>query len=419
VVDRWDVERAVLYSQIPPLARLIVLALAIKSDNKTAVVPAEHTPSLTTLSAMTGISRGSLAEWLTALEAAGWVSRSKPVKRGSKTERTSYALGLGTNDVVLRDRSLRAPRPRKSIELAPEVDASSPRGGRDEPVAVVRLADLSAPASSPPGGPLLVRVADPSSPRRGHALTTHLPTEGGTTKNHHGARGAETIPNTPSVSAPRWAADNRKSTDAPKTAHASDALFPKPRRLNVDRLMEVHQMIHFWLEANGYRGFDESNLREIHTQLRAAHGTKLTTQYLRGILGNSGLAAFAEPIRERRHEKVAAMVRELQSAMPQCIHGTPAGNLPHPTTGDLLCLACRKGLPAAEPEDATNPAVQAILHAYRSSRGNDIRIKELIDITQQIEAFLAEGAKPEDLADLARKAGADRISLIQAAGVAA
>jgi hypothetical protein len=97
----------------------------------------------------------------------------------------------------------------------------------------------------------------------------------------------------------------------------------------------------------------------------------------------------------------------------------PAGDQPHPTTGILLCAHCRLGIPSEAAEDATNPDVQAAITAYRSRRGNDIYFAELLSITQQIEAFLAEGATPSQVVALSVVAGEQRISLIQAAGVAA
>ncbi len=109
----------------------------------------------------------------------------------------------------------------------------------------------------------------------------------------------------------------------------------------------------------------------------------------------------------------------MQATLPQCAHGTPAGEHPHPTTGILLCAQCRRGIPAQRTEDATNPDVQTAIDAYRRHRGNDIYFPELLNITQQIEAFLAEGASPHQVTALAEVAGEQRISLVQAAGVVA
>jgi hypothetical protein len=42
VPTRWEVEKAVLWSDLEPPARLIVLALLTKADNDTAAVPKER-----------------------------------------------------------------------------------------------------------------------------------------------------------------------------------------------------------------------------------------------------------------------------------------------------------------------------------------------------------------------------------------
>lgn len=412
--SRWDIERAILYSKVPSTARLIVLVLAIKSDNDSAIIPAEHTPSLTTISEMTGVSRGSLTEWLIALESAGWVKRSKPAKRGSKTERTTYALAVGSDDVVLRDRSKRIPKPRKGAEEVP----SSPRGGREESALLVREADAAEPASSPHGGHLLVRMADPSSPRGGHALTTPLPTGEGTTKNHQPAPSAGEVVNSSTRSAPKWSTDNEKPT-TPTVLHGKIvALFPKPKPAAVGTWMEIHQIIYRWLRANGYESLGLDEVKQIHTGLIAAHPGK-ALRYLISVVSNGGCAPYAQAIRVTRNEKIAEVVREMQAILPQCPHGSPAGEHPHPTTGRLLCVQCHRGIPAQQVDDATAPEVQAALDAYRAARGNDIFFAELLSTTQQIEAFLAEGATPEQVAGLAALAGEQRISLIKAAGVAA
>ena len=48
-VTRWEVERAVLASDLPPPAWHLMLTIAVYVDWKTATTPREHTPSLTVL----------------------------------------------------------------------------------------------------------------------------------------------------------------------------------------------------------------------------------------------------------------------------------------------------------------------------------------------------------------------------------
>jgi hypothetical protein len=38
-VDRWEVERAIRTSELPPLARLVALSLLTRADAATAIVP--------------------------------------------------------------------------------------------------------------------------------------------------------------------------------------------------------------------------------------------------------------------------------------------------------------------------------------------------------------------------------------------
>lgn len=445
---RWEIERAVTHSKIPALARLVVLVLAMKSDNDTAIVRPEFTPALSTLAEMTGLARGSLAEWLHALDESGWVRRDRHAGKGSKTKRTGYALAIGTDSVVLRDRKLRVPREKKAeIESASapelrcakvrEADTSeipeSPRGGHLK----VREADYSEGSQSPRGGQLIVREADSNSPRGGHALTTPLPTGEGTTKNHHPA--CETNPgtepaeqptppamgnpipeapiNAPAIPGPRWAEGARKPTTPVAVHGRTAALFPKPRVAAVETWMEIHQVIHRWLEANGYASFGLDEVQQIHKSLIAAHPGK-GSRYLIAVIGNDGCTPYAMEIRKARNKKIADLVAGMQQALEQCEHGTPAGAHPHPTTGLLLCAQCRRGIPAPPQQDATDPNIQAVLTAYRSTRGNNILLGELLNITQQIEAFLAEGATLDQLIPLAESAGNQRVSLIQAAGAA-
>jgi DNA-binding MarR family transcriptional regulator len=171
VTTRREVEKAVWHSKLEPPAKLIVLALAAKSDNDTAVVEPKFTPSLSTLQAMTGLSRSAVAEWLNALEDAGWVKRSRP-PAGSRDVRTSYALLVGALSAARRKRKPSSPPGGPANE--PDVsEFGSPQDG------LVRQEDHP---SSPPSGPGVVRLADPSSPPSGPAPLENSPTESSSPK---------------------------------------------------------------------------------------------------------------------------------------------------------------------------------------------------------------------------------------------
>jgi DNA-binding PadR family transcriptional regulator len=105
MATRWEVERAVLWSSLESSARLLVLALLTKADVETAVIPAEHSPSLTTLQQMTGLSLSSVKDWLNALEDAGWVKRTRRL-RGRDADRTTYALLIGAQTATKRKRDV-------------------------------------------------------------------------------------------------------------------------------------------------------------------------------------------------------------------------------------------------------------------------------------------------------------------------
>lgn len=99
-MKRWQFERAVLASDLPAPARLILLALAVVADWPGGVVPARFTPSLTTLTTMTGLSRRAVMTHLNDIERSedrdGWVIRSRPTKARARAEkeRTGYRLSV-------------------------------------------------------------------------------------------------------------------------------------------------------------------------------------------------------------------------------------------------------------------------------------------------------------------------------------
>lgn len=92
---RWEVERAVRASALPPLARLVALTLLTRADADTAVVPAQFSPSLTLLAQDTGMGRRSVARHLSALETDGWVTRLRDPRSAATDKRpTRYRLHI-------------------------------------------------------------------------------------------------------------------------------------------------------------------------------------------------------------------------------------------------------------------------------------------------------------------------------------
>lgn len=100
--SRFEYERAIRASDLPSLARLTALTLATWADAKTGVIPDRMMPSLTTLEAATGMSRGAVRKHLDRLEEDGWVERKRPsvAAARSKKARTRYRLLIPRGTVV-------------------------------------------------------------------------------------------------------------------------------------------------------------------------------------------------------------------------------------------------------------------------------------------------------------------------------
>lgn len=139
MTDRWEVERALRASGLPPLARLVTWALLSRADADTAMIPGQFSPSLTALASDTGLGRSSIAYYLNLLESGGWVTRLRDLERArAQKQPTRYRL--------------HAP--------------ASPRAG------LVQEPDQSQSRTSPCPGPALVRDTDLASPGAGHNQNT-------------------------------------------------------------------------------------------------------------------------------------------------------------------------------------------------------------------------------------------------------
>ncbi|GLZ10265.1 hypothetical protein Acsp04_05000 [Actinomadura sp. NBRC 104425] len=115
MTSRWDVERAVLASDLPPMSRLLLLVLLVHADART-LDTGKYSPSLTGLARATGLGRSTVARELNRLEAEGWVIRARPDvdDARSKRARTTYRI---TNPTA---------------GLVPERDQASPTAGPDQ-----------------------------------------------------------------------------------------------------------------------------------------------------------------------------------------------------------------------------------------------------------------------------------------------
>lgn len=417
---RWDIERAVFNSTMDSRARLIMLALLAKADNATAVTAPEHTPAFSTLAAMTGLSKAVLSEWLQALEDSGWVIRSKP-DGGGRGNRTIYAMREGAPSVVRRPRDLRVPRPRKNSSPGEPFEAKKVRpanasetgnGSPGERFTEEKGFAQRTPNSSP---------SEPFSAEKGspgeRATTNPPPTGEGDTKNHQPARGAGGVVNSSTARSAKWATGDHQPRTAgagiPEQPLATPAavagrtapLFKIPSEREIARMLDAHKVIYHWCTSNGFDTFTADDIAAVHRKLIGRFGNQLNQRYLVGILGGSGIFKEAQEVLEARNKVIGEMLQKLQAESPMCGHGTPAGHLPHPGSGVLICVECRLGVPADEIEVATDPRAVAALAAFRAARTGRTQSTEIIGVTQQIEAWLAGGADEATVGYLATEAG--------------
>lgn len=75
---RFEFERAIRRSGLPPLARLLALTLATWADLKTGVIPGDHQPAQSVLLEATGLSKSAFLNHRTTLVKEGWVSFKAP-----------------------------------------------------------------------------------------------------------------------------------------------------------------------------------------------------------------------------------------------------------------------------------------------------------------------------------------------------
>lgn len=141
MATRWEVETALMWSNIRPMGRLLVLAIATKANAKTGVVADEHTPSLRTLSAMTGLAKSVLPGHLTYLSNLGWL-KVDIAPRASRYERNRYTIMVGNADPTRPSGPVRGPLDESDL-------AGS--GPGDGPLGAVRETDPSDAAETVSG----------------------------------------------------------------------------------------------------------------------------------------------------------------------------------------------------------------------------------------------------------------------------
>ncbi|MEU0343173.1 hypothetical protein ABZ092_30545 [Streptomyces bobili] len=91
---RFEYERAIRRSDLPPPSRHLALTIATWADMDSGVIPDRFQPSLGTLEAATGLVRATVRAHLDRLEDEKWLERHRPDQVKARTEhaRTRYVL---------------------------------------------------------------------------------------------------------------------------------------------------------------------------------------------------------------------------------------------------------------------------------------------------------------------------------------
>lgn len=78
MTSKWNVNRAVRASDLPPTARLIMLTLSDRARSEDSVISDEHTPSQGEIAADTGLSERTVRDTVKWLEREGWLDLDRP-----------------------------------------------------------------------------------------------------------------------------------------------------------------------------------------------------------------------------------------------------------------------------------------------------------------------------------------------------
>lgn len=130
MATRFDVERAVLASDLVPGCRHLMHVLCVRVDAETNKILAAYQPSLTELARDTGRDRRTIMRYLAALESRGWVIRARPPIHLARQfhQRTQYALRIPDYPQA-RDTlppGLETPGPRPRVTRPRELGTRSP-----------------------------------------------------------------------------------------------------------------------------------------------------------------------------------------------------------------------------------------------------------------------------------------------------
>jgi DNA-binding transcriptional ArsR family regulator len=142
---RWKVTKAVRSSSLPSTSKLVMFVLADVANTGTAEIPAHRTPSLTRLAKETGLGRSTVTTHLRALEAAGWIVRTKPTTAEAlgQYERTRYQLCVPASEPMPVADLVPEPDEASAVADLPSVAPDLPSAAADHPSAGAEHRDRS------------------------------------------------------------------------------------------------------------------------------------------------------------------------------------------------------------------------------------------------------------------------------------
>lgn len=126
MTTRYDIERALETSGLPPHTRHIVLVLCTRMDQGSTSIPAPYSPSLSRLSRMTGLDRRTVMRHLNLAEREGWVARARPSRHLARTQHRTTAYSVMIPERFPQVSGLGARIPGTRDKTTPGLGAQSP-----------------------------------------------------------------------------------------------------------------------------------------------------------------------------------------------------------------------------------------------------------------------------------------------------
>lgn len=155
--SRFEFERAIRRSGLPPLSRLLALTIATWADLKTGKIPAEHQPAQSVLLEATGLSKVGFLTHRARLVEDGWLTYTSPTPDKARREHAQNAYFI---HIPARSLSDLAPKKARSPSDPAKTGKAEqkPQGARSP-----SDLELGRPATQGLGRPATTRVTTPST----------------------------------------------------------------------------------------------------------------------------------------------------------------------------------------------------------------------------------------------------------------